>query len=367
VLRVERQARCQLEPARAACLAQQLDLGPRSLRIDVVDGHRRHTTPVVDPGVEQEREVVVGEVGRRLDVDTRTEHDPGDRDRPEVLLHRRVGMLGHPRARLRAEVLDDDLAEVPALLRERAQRQERVDPLGTRLADPDQDPARERDRKLAREPDRLEPAGRLLVGRGPVRAVALREPLGRRLEHDPHRRGDRPQRSELVAGHHAGVQMRQQTRLLEHPPRAAPEVLERRLAAELGELLARDPIARLRAVAEGEERLGAARLRARPRDGQHLVLGEVRALAAPRRPRKGAVAADVAAERRQRDEDLRRVGDERPDPFGAQAPRLAHEVVEGRAKKLGGEVCHRRSVVAGRSPRAGAESIRKRPMGRIAR
>src|SRR6185503_5315237 len=105
-------------------------------------------------------------------------------------------------------------------------------------------------------------------------------------------------RSELVAGHHAGVQMRQQTRLLEHPPRAAPEVLERRLAAELGELLARDPIARLRAVAEGEERLGAARLRARPRDGQHLVLGEVRALAAPRRPRKGAVAADVAAERR---------------------------------------------------------------------
>ena len=33
-------------------------------------------------------------------------------------------------------------------------------------------------------------------------------------------------------------------------------------------------------------------------------------LATPRRPGERAVAADVAAERRQRDEDLRRVGDE---------------------------------------------------------
>ena len=52
--------------------------------------------------------------------------------------------------------------------------------------------------------------------------------------------------------------------------------------------------------------------------GEHLVLGQEGALAPARRPREGAVAADVAAERRQRDEDLGRVGDE-----PAAAPPLA--------------------------------------------
>ncbi len=72
-------------------------------------------------------------------------------------------MCSHARARLRAEVLDDDLLDVPVLLAERTQREQRVDPLLARLADPDQDPARERDPELAGEPDRLEPTGRNLV------------------------------------------------------------------------------------------------------------------------------------------------------------------------------------------------------------
>ena len=78
------------------------------------------------------------------------------------------------------------------------------------------------------------------------------------------------------------------------------------------ELLARDLVAQLGLVAEREERLAATGRGAGARDREHLVLGQVRALAAARRPRERAVAADVAAERRQRDEDLRRVGDERP-------------------------------------------------------
>ena len=98
----------------------------------------------------------------------------------------------------------------------------------------------------------------------------------------------------------------------------AAEVLERRLAAERRELGARDLVAELGLVAEREERLGAPGRRAGARDREHLLLGQERTLAAPRRPREGAVAADVAAERRQRDEDLRRVGDE-----PAAAPPLA--------------------------------------------
>ena len=149
------------------------------------------------------------------------------------------------------------------------------------------------------------------------------EPLGRRLEHDPHRGGDGPEQLELGAGHHAGVQVREQPGLVEDEPRAALEVLERRLAAERAQLLARDLVAQLGLVAEREERLAAAGRRARARDREHLVLGHERALAAARRARERAVAADVAAERRQRDEDLRRVRDERPAPQRAAPPRAA--------------------------------------------
>ena len=171
-----------------------------------------------------------------------------------------------------------------------------------------------------------------LVRRGPVRAALRAEPLRGRLEHDPHRGRDRPQRLELGARHHAGVEVRQQSGLLEHEPRAALEVLERRLAAERAQLLARDLVAQLRLVAEREERLAAAGRGAGARDREHLLLGHERPLAAPRRPRERAVAADVAAERRQRDEDLRRVRDERA---GAQAARLGEQLLERRGEQVG--------------------------------
>ena len=68
VLGVERQARREREPARRGRLAQPLDLGPGRLGVDVIDGDRRDAAPVVDPRIEEQREVVVGEVRRRLHV-----------------------------------------------------------------------------------------------------------------------------------------------------------------------------------------------------------------------------------------------------------------------------------------------------------
>src|SRR5204863_9245126 len=107
----------------------------------------------------------------------------------------------------------------------------------------------------------------------------------------------------------AGIQMRQQTGLVEHEPGTASRILERGRAAERGELLARDPVAEFRLVAQGEERLAATGGGPGPRDREHLVLAHVRALAAPRRLRERAVAADVPAELGERDEGLRRAGD----------------------------------------------------------
>ena len=143
-----------------------------------------------------------------------------------------------------------------------------------------------------------------------MRHAAPGQPLRRGLEHDPHRRRDLAERLEVRPRHHARVQVGEQPGLVEDRPRRACQIVEGRLDAERSELLARDPVAQLGLVAEREERLVATGRGAGPRDREHLLERHERPLAAPRRPCERAVAADVAAERRQRDEHLRRVGDE---------------------------------------------------------
>ena len=308
-LRVDGEPRGKREAGRFRRLAEPSDLRPRRLRVHVVDGDRGDPAPVVDAGVEETREVLVAEVRRALDVDARREDQPRGRGGPEQLVERRLRVAGHLRPRLGAEVLDDHLLDVSVPLRQVGDRLDRLDPFRPRLADADQDAGRERNRQLSGEVDRLEAAGGELVRRAVVRQPAPREPVGRRLQHQPHGDGDLAQRRQILAGHDARVEMREETGLLQDEPGAALEVLDRRLAAELRELVPRRAVAELRLVAEGEERLAAAGGRARPGDLEHLFLGHVRPLAAPRRPREGAVVADVPAELRQRDEDLRRVGD----------------------------------------------------------
>src|SRR5712691_9574731 len=79
---------------------------------------------------------------------------------------------------------------------------------------------------------------------------------------------------------------------------------------ELRYRVARDAVAQLGLVAEREQRLVTAGRDARPRDLQYLLERHEGPLAAPRRTGEGAVAAHVAAERRQWDEHLGGIGDE---------------------------------------------------------
>ena len=159
---------------------------------------------------------------------------------------------------------------------------------------------------------------------GPPRS---REPVGDGLEHDPLRGADLAERASSsrvsTPGFACGSRPVSSSTSRAH----AGEVLDRRLAAERGELLAGDAVAPLRLVAEREQRLAAAGRGARARDLEHLVRRQVRPLAAARRPRERAVVADVPAELRQRDEDLRRVGDDRARGAGSwprrEAPRGA--------------------------------------------
>ena len=141
----------------------------------------------------------------------------------------------------------------------RRDRLERLEPLGARLADPDQDPGRERHPRLAGEPQRLEPRGRELVGRAEVRPAALREPLRDVVSSiSPIEAETGRSSSKSAAVSTPGLRCGRSAVSSSTARAAAREVLERRREAERGELLARGAVAELRLVAEREQRLAAA-------------------------------------------------------------------------------------------------------------
>ncbi len=116
--------------------------------------------------------------------------DPRRGDRPEELVGRaRLGAV-HRGAGLGQEVLHDHFLHVTVLEVRVRDRDERVDALGARLADADEDAGGERDAGPARGVQRGEPPRRGLVGRAEVRAAGLVQPVGERLDHHPLRRAD---------------------------------------------------------------------------------------------------------------------------------------------------------------------------------
>ena len=170
-------------------------------------------------------------------------------------------------------------------------------------------PGRERDGETAGVLDRPQPHGRDLVGRTEVGTPALRQPVGRRLEHHAHRGAHVLQPRELLVAHHAGVQVREQARLLDHADRDGAQVAERRAVPALLQPLPRHVVPLLRPVAEREERFLAAHLPTRLGDRDDLVGGEERVVQLGGRLGERAVVTVVAAEHRERDEDLAGVGD----------------------------------------------------------
>ncbi len=309
-LGIDRKPGGELEAVGLRARAQPLDLGPRRLGIDVVDRDGGDAAPVVDPGFEQAREVVVGEVRGDLQVDVVGQDLARGTGRPEQILERRLGVVDHLRARLRTEVLDDHLLDVSVPPVEAGDRFERLEPLLPRLADADQDSGREGDGQLAGEPDGLQPGLGELVGRAVMGHTLLREPQRGRLQHQPHRGRHGPQQEHVLPRHDAGVEVGEEARFGDDEVGHPREVGDRRLAAELCKLLACSAVAELGLVPEGEERLVAACLGPGTRDGEHLVRRHVGALAPPRRLRERAVVADVPTELRERDEDLRGVRDQ---------------------------------------------------------
>jgi hypothetical protein len=128
--------------------------------------------------------------------------------------------------------------------------------------------------------------------------------------------------------------MRQQAGFGQHRVGGTREVLQRRRAAELGELCSRDAVAQLGFVAEREEGLATAGGGPCARNRENFVDRQVRALAAPGRPRERAVVADVATKLRQRNEDLRRVRDQPPMALVAERPSLGAQILQRPVEQL---------------------------------
>ena len=284
---------------------------PGALGVDVVRRHRGHAAPVVDAGVEQRDQALgVAEVGRRLQRHRRAEQQPRDGERGQVGLVVEVLGGAHRRVGLGPEVLDDDLLDGAELPRHPPDRQQGVDPLGGGLADPDEDAGGERHGQASRVLEHPEPDGGVLVGAAEVRAGRL-GPQPRRggLQHHPHRRGDRLEALDLLPAHDAGVEVREQARLLQHRDGAGPDVGQRVVVAALVEPLPGLGPAVLGPVAEGEQGLLAARRGAVAGDLQHLLHLEEGRRHPVGHGDEGAVVAAVAAQPGERDEHLAGVRD----------------------------------------------------------
>ncbi len=104
---------------------------------------------------------------------------------------------------------------------------------------------------------------------------ALRQPVRRRLQHDALRHRDLAQPFDPALVHDAGIEVGQQSRLLQNQGGRLLQIVQRRLGAQRPQRLPRGGIAQLRLVAEREQRLLAARSPARPRDLQHVLRQQV--------------------------------------------------------------------------------------------
>jgi hypothetical protein len=229
-----------------------------------------------------------------------------------VIIEVGFGRVRHRRSRLGAEILDDDFLQVAVLVVHVTQREQRLDAFATRFADPDQETRRVRDSHAtaARSDSSAAPAT-CPASENEDRRVRR---AGRRaLEHHTHRHRVRTELLQLSFAQHAGIEVRQQARRVEHGSRRLREVVGRRRSPELRQCIARDRITQLRLVAQREQRLLAAGRSPGASDLEHVVDRQVGFRQVTRPMRERAVVTHVAAELRQRDEDLARIADRAPE------------------------------------------------------
>ena len=192
-----------------------------------------------------------------------------------------------------------------------------VGTLGEGLPNAHQEAGGERDGQAAGIGQGAHPDDRVLVRAAVVGlALDLEEPPRRGFQHHAHRRRHRLEPGKLGPAHHAGIEVRQQAGLLQHPDGHCPQVRQCRVVAAFVKPLPSLRPPRLRPIAEGEQCFLATEFGATGGEGDDLVGLEIHApTASPQLARRGnecAVVAGIAAEMGEGNEHLARVGDGRP-------------------------------------------------------
>src|SRR3984885_8027576 len=280
---------------------------PWRLGIHVIRGDGGNPAPIIDPRRNQSRIDARRQVGRRLDVHLSTQDKPRGGEAPKQVVKIGFHGSGELRAVLGAEVLDDDFLNVPELPMQIADGEERLEALGARLADADENAGRERHAQLARQSQRFKTSLGLVVRRAIMHAAWFAEPRAERFQHDSLAGGDRTQAGELRAVHHAGICVRQQSGLAQHERAHRLEIVDCGSVPERVEGLPGGAVAHLRLIAEREERLRAAGGRPGARYRDHLLCRKIGAPSCAWPLGESAVMTDVPAEMGERNEPLARV------------------------------------------------------------
>ncbi len=181
---IDRQAMHEKLAGCGGALGKLGDRRPRRLGIDVVRGDRGDPAPIVDARRDQPRINARRQVRRRLDVHRRAEDQARSGEAPKQIVKIGLRSPGELGAGLGAEVLDDDFLDVPEPAMQIADGEQRLEALGPRLADANENAGRERHAQFARQLQRLKTDFGPLVGRAVVNSARFAEAGAERLEHD---------------------------------------------------------------------------------------------------------------------------------------------------------------------------------------
>ncbi len=170
------------------------------------------------------------------------------------------------------------------------------------------------------------------------------EVVAERLDHHPLAGGDGSQLEQFGFEQRAGIGVGEQPGLRQDEVAHRREVVDRRCVAVLVEPFPRDGVALLGTFAEGEQGLVASGRGSATGDCKDVVGCQVRRRQPSGRLRERAVAALVAAQHRQGDEDLGRICHPAPERSAARLSSAEQELIGWQREHLGG--IHGRTLLA---------------------
>ena len=210
---------------------------PGGLRIDKIRSHRGHSTPIIDPCINNLLEHTRREVGWRLNIHRRTENDSCHGNGPEQFIQVGFRRINHQGVRFSPEILNNDLLDMAIGLIGVTQRQERLQSLVAGFTDTYQDARGKRYGCFTRQPQSFKPTGRHFVRRSVMGHALFCQPVRRALEHNAHRQRDLAELCELVGRQQARIQVREEPCFIKDELRHIFQIGQRRLLTEFLEPL----------------------------------------------------------------------------------------------------------------------------------